>query len=594
MWRRILPGVVIFALIGCRDTTGPITPPASARSTQLVRIGDFGVTVLGTLGGSSSIAYDINENGVIVGTSYDASGAPRAFIYAPSGEMVDLGTPPSCVALPCTEIVPTAINNLGEVVGYGRPGGGSSLAFYWNPVDGFIEIGTLGGSYSQATDINDSGEVVGSAANYFGHGRAFRWTRSEGIRDLGLLPGCCYTAANGINNAGQIVGISAGQAVVWSVTGEITALVGGEAHDLNESGQIVGTTAGVAFIWSPTDGFKYLGTTPGGTWTEGYGISEAGHVVGKQGRQVGQAIYSEGFVWTSTKGLVLLPPYTGDCCVLARAINDAGVIAGGSVDRATLWAFAAENQPPQVSDVLVQPNPVLVGSGVTLSATIAEVGVTNGVIRVAAYRIDGGAPQPMNSQDGAFDEPLEVVTANLPAFSTAGAYQVCVEGTDDSGNVSASQCVGLDVSDPSAGDVIGTGRIDSPAGACRLSTCSATTTGQAMFKLAAKLEPGAVVPSGNSSFDLKAGNLQFQSSSYSSLVITGARVQVTGKGTINGAGNYGFLITAVDGQPDRYRIKIWDLDAANVVVYDNEMGATDGAEPVTSLRSGSIVVTPSR
>jgi hypothetical protein len=32
------------------------------------------------------------------------------------------------------------------------------------------------------------------------------------------------------------------------------------------------------------------------------------------------------------------------------------------------------------------------------------------------------------------------------------------------------------------------------------------------------------------------------------LVIAGARAQYKGLGTVNGSGNYGFLLTAIDGQ----------------------------------------------
>ena len=45
----------------------------------------------------------------------------------------------------------------------------------------------------------------------------------------------------------------------------------------------------------------------------------------------------------------------------------------------------------------------------------------------------------------------------------------------------------------------------------------------------------------------KAGDLNFHSSSYDWLVIAGARAQFMGVGTINGAGSYGFMLTAIDG-----------------------------------------------
>ena len=55
----------------------------------------------------------------------------------------------------------------------------------------------------------------------------------------------------------------------------------------------------------------------------------------------------------------------------------------------------------------------------------------------------------------------------------------------------------------------------------------------------------------------------------------------SGTGTLNGAGNYGFLLTATDGKlvsgtaTDLFRIKIWDKDSSNAVVYDNQMGQSE-------------------
>jgi hypothetical protein len=69
---------------------------------------------------------------------------------------------------------------------------------------------------------------------------------------------------------------------------------------------------------------------------------------------------------------------------------------------------------------------------------------------------------------------------------------------------------------------------------------------------------GASVPTGDTEFQFKVGDLNFKSTSYDWLVVSCTKAQYKGTGTINGGGNYGFLITALDGSPDRFRIKIWD------------------------------------
>lgn len=41
---------------------------------------------------------------------------------------------------------------------------------------------------------------------------------------------------------------------------------------------------------------------------------------------------------------------------------------------------------------------------------------------------------------------------------------------------------------------------------------------------------------------------------------------------------------------DLFRIKIWDKDAGDQVVYDNEIGGSHDADPTTSIGGGNIVV----
>jgi hypothetical protein len=105
------------------------------------------------------------------------------------------------------------------------------------------------------------------------------------------------------------------------------------------------------------------------------------------------------------------------------------------------------------------------------------------------------------------------------------------------------------------------------------------------------------VPTGETQFEFTAGAFQFVSTSYQWLVVSGARSQYKGVGTVNGAGSYGFLLTATDGQinggggADRFRIKVWDT-ATSAVVYDNVMGGSDDLDAAApqALGGGSIVI----
>ena len=75
----------------------------------------------------------------------------------------------------------------------------------------------------------------------------------------------------------------------------------------------------------------------------------------------------------------------------------------------------------------------------------------------------------------------------------------------------------------------------------------------------------------------------------------GPQAKLKGEGAINGVDGYGFMVTAIDGDRpgggggDRFRIKIWDK-AADQIVYDNQMGELDDSSAATELGGGSIVI----
>ena len=168
----------------------------------------------------------------------------------------------------------------------------------------------------------------------------------------------------------------------------------------------------------------------------------------------------------------------------------------------------------------------------------------------------------------------------LPGLEV-GVYEVYAKAACDL----TSDTEYLAVYDPSAGFVTGGGWIDSPAGA---STEYPDAEGKANFGFVSKYKKGQSTPTGNTEFQFKAGDLNFHSDSYDWLVVTGSDyAKFKGTGTINGSGEYKFMIWARDGGKggdDTFRIKIWeeDEDGLEVVVYDNEMDQ--------AIDSGSIVV----
>lgn len=124
-----------------------------------------------------------------------------------------------------------------------------------------------------------------------------------------------------------------------------------------------------------------------------------------------------------------------------------------------------------------------------------------------------------------------------------------------------------------------------------------TLAGKATFGFNSRYQKGKTVPAGETQFQFQAGDFKFHSTAYEWLVVSGAKAQYKGVGQVNGAGNYGFLLTATDGQltggggVDKFRIKIWDRPTGTVV-YDNVLGASDAMDAANpqALGGGSIVV----
>jgi hypothetical protein len=239
---------------------------------------------------------------------------------------------------------------------------------------------------------------------------------------------------------------------------------------------------------------------------------------------------------------------------------------------------------PTVGPITAPIAPVAVNTAINVSASFTDA--IPGITDTAVWNWGDGSTSngTVTQSNGA-----GTVTGSH-AYTVDGVYSPTLTVTNNLGGSAQSVFNYVVVYNPSAGFVTGGGWFNSPAGAY---PANPTLTGQATFGLNAKYKSGSTVPTGNTAFQFPAANLNFHATSYDWLVINGNQAQYQGSGTINGAGNYGFLVTAQDNggsTPDLFRMKIWDKNNNNAVVYDTQPGAATTAAPTTPLGGGRIQI----
>jgi len=251
------------------------------------------ITELGTLGGTQSFAYALNDNGQVVGESWTVGdSSSHAFLFT-NGKMTDLYPLNS---QDIQTVGPTAINNAGQIASGVVVDGVYVPAILDSVTGNLILIGSLGGVSSLgfkgvATSVNNEGNATGYSYldNLNRHGFFYR---NGVMTDIGSFGG--FSVGLAINDENDIAGFASdtynGVAHAFvdtdGVMTDLDPATESYGNDINNQSQIVGQfltadqTAFHAFLYSQGN---FADPTPsGGQSAIANGINNEGQIVGSQ------------------------------------------------------------------------------------------------------------------------------------------------------------------------------------------------------------------------------------------------------------------------------------------------------------------------
>lgn len=315
-------------MVAALGAAGTVAVPSTAAFAAGRAAPNYQAVNLGTLtflGHGGERANAISTRGEIVGQAElvpgsCCSGYLHATVFEPGGTNKDLGALTGYTGISDA----LAVNDRGDVAGWSDATGGVEEAVLW-PRGGAGVVLFPG----VATGINASGLVAGTMTTTAGD-RAVTWDRGK-LTELPVPAGATSTA-NGTDDRGDVVGsvttTAGGQhAALWTRDG-LVDLGPGDALAVNNRREVVGASAGNAVMWRGTT------TTVLVSDATATAISSSGLVAGTRYQDVNP--FSTGFVWSRgvAEDLPGINPFNS-----ATGVNPAGVVVGvrGFYGQATAW-----------------------------------------------------------------------------------------------------------------------------------------------------------------------------------------------------------------------------------------------------------------
>jgi probable HAF family extracellular repeat protein len=244
-------------------------------------------------------ARGVNEHGVVVGSA-DVGGTTHAMLWR-QGRAVDLGTLPGA-----TTSCALAVNDRGDVAGYGDSASGALRAIVWRAGTA-VDLGPAGAYASSARDVNARGDVVGEIflppqemkdlATVWRHGTASVLTQdsavASGINDQGDITGFFFTTPGSfLWRRGVLTRITPPTGMLWL-----------QAQAVNDRAQVVGYGDSGGFRWQ--DGrltlLPGLRGLPGSGGSAAYDINDRGQIVGGAS-STGDGLTTHAVLWLPGRG----------------------------------------------------------------------------------------------------------------------------------------------------------------------------------------------------------------------------------------------------------------------------------------------------
>ena len=554
---------------------------------------------IGTLGGNSTLANDLNDVGQVTGTSISPLGTSHAFVWSAASGMIDLRPGNTGVSQGF------AINNRGVATGLANFGGG--YAYRWSAANGIENLGALttgGESSSFGIELNDAGLITGASSAGNNQRHTFAWTRSGGMIDItpsttiqDALPvtvapngevGGAYLPAFGSPNYPYY------QPFLWTRSAGLISLgtagaIAGGVSAMTRDLRIVGTLTYAddtqrAVSWTRSAGARTLGTL-GGASSRGIAINSKGQIVGDADNKAGSR---RAYIWSAQTGMRDLnnhlrrrPP--GLVLTGAYGINDNGDIVATS--NAGVVLLRPDRGPHGGHALGPVVAPGLVKAGARVDASVGFVDEDGVGTRSASWSWGDGSAL----QSGKLSENQGSASASAShSYATPGIYQVQATVVDRNGRATTVSREVV-VTAGAGATLAGSGAVTSPLGAFKAQPLHA---GDASFSLVAPLSAGAKDVPAQLRFSLPG--LDFRSQDLRLVGRQGAQHVFEGNGTVGGKGSYHFRLATSAAAPGSgaagLALKIWHTDAAGraqVVDYDNTRAAPGAV--AGRLAEGSIV-----